>query len=80
MGKYYSTSQNSLEDNLTLGYSALMQSDRAVSEAAREMARRSVEARKQAWGEKEFIRRMQEWGKKGGRPRVAERKQPEETK
>jgi hypothetical protein len=33
------------------------------------MARRSVEARKRAWGEDEFRNRMREWGKMGGRPK-----------
>ena len=32
------------------------------------MGRRSVKARKEQWGESEFKRRMQEWGKLGGRP------------
>jgi hypothetical protein len=46
-----------------------MKSNTAVSKAARAMAIRSVQARKEAWGEKEFIRRMQEYGKRGGRPK-----------
>ena len=46
-----------------------MKSDAAVSKAARAMAKRSVQARKEAWGEKEFIRRLQEYGKRGGRPK-----------
>ncbi|MGA3079092.1 MAG: hypothetical protein ABSG56_36105 [Bryobacteraceae bacterium] len=33
------------------------------------MARRSIEARKRAWGEDEFRNRMREWGKLGGRPK-----------
>jgi hypothetical protein len=41
----------------------------AVSEVARALAMRSVAARKKKWGAKEFKRRMQEWGKLGGRPR-----------
>jgi len=28
-----------------------------------------VRIRKQKWGEEEFARRMQEWGKLGGRPK-----------
>jgi hypothetical protein len=39
-----------------------------ATEAARELARRSVRARRDKWGEKEFVRRLREWGKLGGRP------------
>jgi hypothetical protein len=39
-----------------------------TSDAARELARRSVEARKQKWGKKGFSERMRAWGKLGGRP------------
>ncbi len=42
---------------------------KATSEAARLMARRSVKARIENWGEEEFRRRMREWGKLGGRPK-----------
>jgi hypothetical protein len=40
-----------------------------VSEAASLMGRRSANARVKKWGKQEFVRRMQEWGKLGGRPR-----------
>jgi hypothetical protein len=40
-----------------------------VSKAASLMGRRSAEARIKKWGQKEFVRRMQEWGKRGGRPK-----------
>ena len=40
-----------------------------IRKAAKAMARRSIEARKQAWGEEEFQSRMREWGKLGGRPK-----------
>ena len=40
-----------------------------ASKAARELAKRSIRARREKWGEKEFLRRMREWGKLGGRPR-----------
>jgi len=40
-----------------------------VSNAASLMGRKSVEARKNKWGKKEFVRKMQAWGKLGGRPR-----------
>lgn len=39
------------------------------------MGRRSVEARRKAWGKQEFTRRMQEWGKLGGRPKGRGKKQ-----
>jgi hypothetical protein len=39
-----------------------------VSEAAKELAKRSVAARRRAWGKKGFRKKMQEWGKLGGRP------------
>jgi hypothetical protein len=39
-----------------------------ASDAARELARRSVEVRKQKWGKKGFRERMRAWGKLGGRP------------
>jgi hypothetical protein len=38
-----------------------------ASEAASLMGRLSVESRMKKWGEAEFRRRMQEWGKLGGR-------------
>jgi len=40
-----------------------------VSEAARELARRSVAARRLKWGNAGFRKKMQVWGKLGGRPR-----------
>jgi hypothetical protein len=40
-----------------------------VNEAASLMGKRSAQARKAKWGEKEFVRKMREWGKKGGRPK-----------
>lgn len=39
-----------------------------ASQAARLLARKSVRARREKWGEKEFARRMREWGRLGGRP------------
>ena len=41
------------------------------------MARRSVEARKAAWGEAGFRNRMREWGKMGGRPAGTTKKRSE---
>ena len=45
-----------------------------ISEVMSLMAQRSVEARKKAWGKREFKRRMKEWGKLGGRPKKADKK------
>jgi hypothetical protein len=39
-----------------------------VNKAASLMGHQSVKARIKKWGEKEFVRRLQEWGKLGGRP------------
>ena len=40
-----------------------------VSKAASLMGRKSAQARAKKWGKMEFVRRMREWGKLGGRPR-----------
>jgi hypothetical protein len=40
-----------------------------ASEAARELAKRSVTARRRKWGKAGFRKKMQAWGKLGGRPR-----------
>jgi hypothetical protein len=40
-----------------------------VNKAASLMGRRSAEARAKKWGKREFVKRMQEWGKLGGRPK-----------
>jgi hypothetical protein len=39
-----------------------------ASQAAKELAKRSVRTRREKWGDKEFVRRLREWGKLGGRP------------
>ena len=41
----------------------------AASEAASILGKRSAAARRKKWGEKEFKKKMREWGKLGGRPR-----------
>ena len=46
-----------------------------VSKAASLMAQRSVESRIKKWGKREFVKRMQEWGKLGGRPKGSGKKQ-----
>ena len=45
-----------------------------VSKAASLMGRKSAEARKKKWGKKEFVRKMQKWGKLGGRPKGSGKK------
>jgi len=54
-----------LYNNLAIGYIIDMNK---ASEAARTLAKRSVEARRQKWGEEEFKEKMWAWGKLGGRP------------
>jgi hypothetical protein len=44
------------------------------SEAARQLARRSVEARRKKWGARGFRERMRAWGKLGGRPPKEEKR------
>ena len=41
------------------------------------MGRRSAEARVKKWGKREFTKRMQEWGKLGGRPKGSGKKRQE---
>ncbi len=43
--------------------------DKKVNEAASMLGKRSAEARRKKWGKKEFVKRMREWGKLGGRPK-----------
>ena len=45
-----------------------------ISNAASLMGRKSAEARKRKWGKREFVRKMQEWGKLGGRPKGSGKK------
>jgi hypothetical protein len=40
-----------------------------ASEAAKELAKRSVAARRLKWGNAGFRKKMQAWGKLGGRPK-----------
>jgi len=44
-----------------------------ANKAARELANLSVAARKRKWGKKGFRKRMQAWGKLGGRPKKGKR-------
>ena len=51
-----------------------------INEAASLMGRRSAEARSKKWGKREFVKRMREWGKLGGRPKGSGTKQGRDTK
>ena len=61
----FSELEISLDINLTLGYMKVMVT---LTNAAALMGCRSAQVRTQLWGRVEFIRRMREWGKLGGRP------------
>jgi hypothetical protein len=58
-------------NNQALGYNRCVTK---ITRAASLMARKSVEARKKKWGKQEFVRRMREWGKLGGRPKGSGKK------
>ena len=45
-----------------------------VNEAASTLGKRSAEIRQKKWGKKEFLKRMREYGKLGGRPKKDETK------
>jgi hypothetical protein len=45
-----------------------------LNKAASLLGRKSAQARIKKWGKKEFVRRMQEWGKLGGRPKGSSKK------
>lgn len=60
-----------VSSNLTIGYNGIV---KQLSEAASLLGRRSAKARRNKWGEREFIRRMREWGKLGGRPKGSSKK------
>jgi hypothetical protein len=45
-----------------------------VNEAASLLGKRSAEARAKKWGKREFVKKMQEWGKLGGRPKGSGKK------
>jgi len=65
VGIPFSQLEISLDMKLTLGYTGVMMT---LANAAGLMGRRSAQVRAQLWGRAEFIRRMREWGKLGGRP------------
>jgi len=51
-----------------------------VNEAASLMGKRSAEARAKKWGNREFLKRMREWGKLGGRPKGSGKEKATDTK
>lgn len=55
---------------LSLGYYLRVPKENGrANKAASLLGKRSAAARRKAWGAAEFKRRMQQWGKLGGRPR-----------
>lgn len=48
---------------------------RNVSSASSLMGRRSAKIRIQKWGKREFVAKMREWGKLGGRPKSSGKKE-----
>jgi hypothetical protein len=60
----------SVDNNLALGYCDKV---KRPSEAARELAKRSVAARRRKWGNEGFLKKMREWGRLGGRPKKGNR-------
>ena len=73
LGNTWYIVQIALAIYLTLGL--LLNCMTKVSKAASLMGRKSAQARIKKWGKKEFVRRMQEWGKLGGRPKGSGKKQ-----
>jgi hypothetical protein len=45
-----------------------------ISKAASLMGRKSAKSREKKWGRATFVRKMQEWGKLGGRPKGSGKK------
>jgi hypothetical protein len=43
--------------------------NRSVNQAASLLGKRSAETRQKRWGKAEFVKKMREWGKLGGRPK-----------
>ena len=44
------------------------QKRKEINQAASLLGKRSAQARKKKWGKEEFVKKMREWGKLGGRP------------
>lgn len=49
-------------------------SGKKVDEAASLLGKRSAYARRKKWGKREFVTKMREWGKLGGRPKGSSKK------
>ena len=47
---------------------------RKISKAASMLGKKSAEARLKKWGKREFLRRMREYSKLGGRPKSSAKK------
>jgi len=45
-----------------------------ISEVMSLIGKRSADARRKKWGKKEFLKRMREYGKLGGRPKKSDNK------
>ena len=45
------------------------------SKAASILGKKSAATRQKLWGKREFVKRMREWGKLGGRPKGSGKKQ-----
>jgi len=45
-----------------------------ISEVMSLIGKRSAEVRQKKWGKKEFLKRMREYGKLGGRPKKSDNK------
>ena len=43
--------------------------DEKINEVMSLLGQRSAEVRQKKWGRKEFVKRMRQWGKLGGRPK-----------
>ena len=53
--------------------------NKKVNKAASLLGKRSAKVRRKKWGNAEFLRRMQEWGKLGGRPKRSDKKKKRRT-
>lgn len=62
--------------NLSLAYAKCVtkRPENKVNEAASLLGKRSARVRRNKWGKKEFVNRMREWGKLGGRPKGSGKK------
>jgi hypothetical protein len=54
--------------------------NRSVNQAASLLGKRSAEVRKAKWGKAEFLKRMREYGKLGGRPKKSHETKGKEKK